>query len=104
MRCTQVCPSGALTAIDPDPQVVHATVRMGRPHLDRSTCIAWSESGECRVCYYVCPYGGTAVRLEGLPLGPVFDDDSCVGCGLCEEACPEVARAVRIIPRDGGDA
>ena len=33
--------------------------------------------------------------------GPVFDAAACVGCGLCEEACPERARAIRILPFDG---
>jgi ferredoxin len=104
MKCTQVCPSGALTAIDPDPENVQRVVRMGLPELDKDKCIAWMRTGECRACYYACPYADSAVRLEGPLLGPVFDRDSCVGCGQCEEACPEAARAVLIIPREGGDA
>jgi len=71
---------------------------MGRPVLDAQKCIALLGTGECRACFYVCPYPGDAIRLEGLSHGPVFDDDACVGCGLCEEACPERARAIRIVP------
>jgi MauM/NapG family ferredoxin protein len=101
MRCTQVCPSGALAPIDADRTVVGAKVRMGHPRLDRQKCIAWQESGECRACYYVCPYAGAAVRLDGRQLGPVFDREACVGCGQCEEACPEAALAITIDPRNG---
>ena len=101
MRCTQACPSGALTPIDPEHSIVQAKVRMGHPELDRQKCVAWRESGECRACYYVCLYAGSAVRLEGAKLGPVFDREACVGCGQCEEACPESALAIRIVPRDG---
>jgi NAD-dependent dihydropyrimidine dehydrogenase PreA subunit len=73
---------------------------MGRPELDQDRCIAWVGNGECRSCYYVCPYAGRAVRLDGPLLQPVFDPRSCVGCGLCEEACPERARAIRVVPRE----
>ena len=98
MKCTEACPTGALTPIAPDLQVVGSAVRMGRPELDRDRCLAWQGSGECRSCYYVCPYAGSAVRLEGSMLAPVFDPQVCVGCGLCEEACPQRARAIRIRP------
>jgi len=101
MRCTGVCPSGALGPIDADLPAIQAKVRMGLPVLDREACIAWRESGECRACYYVCPYAGSAVRLDARQLAPVFDRDSCVGCGQCEEACPGSALAIRILPRDG---
>lgn len=101
MKCTQVCPSGALTAIEADPENVQRVVRMGRPELYKEKCVAWTRTGECRACYYICPYADSAVRLEGPLLGPAFDRDSCVGCGQCEEVCPEAARAVRIIPREG---
>ena len=98
MKCTQACPVGALTPLEPDPQTVHTAVRMGRPELDRDRCIAWRGSGECRACYYVCPYADAAVRLDATRLAPHFDPEACVGCGLCEEACPESARAIRIHP------
>lgn len=98
MKCTQACPSGALTPVAADPGQIAERVKMGSPLLDRQSCIALAGTGECRACYYVCPYAGSAVRLEGLEYGPVFDADACVGCGLCEEACPERARAIRIVP------
>jgi ferredoxin len=98
MKCTQVCPTGALTPTDPDPDAVLKAVRMGTVELDQAKCIPWVGNGECRACYHVCPYPGTAVRLEGMQLAPVFDPEVCVGCGLCAEACPDRARAIRIRP------
>jgi NAD-dependent dihydropyrimidine dehydrogenase PreA subunit len=38
------------------------------------------------------------VALVGPQQAPHFTPEQCVGCGLCEEACPEQARAIRIIP------
>ena len=96
MQCTVVCPTDALTAIPPRPDVVARAVRMGTPVLKRDSCLPWSGRGVCRLCYYVCPYAGTAVELVGPRLAPLFHPEACVGCGQCEEACPEEARAIRI--------
>jgi ferredoxin len=99
MRCTEACPTGALEPIAAERDVIRETVRMGVPELRTDRCIAWTQKGECRACLYACPFPGEAVRLDGRLLAPVFDPERCVGCGQCEEACPERARAIRIRPR-----
>jgi NAD-dependent dihydropyrimidine dehydrogenase PreA subunit len=38
------------------------------------------------------------VELVGPRMAPLFHPEACVGCGLCEEACPEEAQAIRIRP------
>jgi len=101
MKCTCVCPTDALTPIDAAKNVVAQTVRMGTPLLKRTECLPWSERGICRLCYYVCPYAGRAVELVGPRLAPLFHAEDCVGCGLCEQACPEEANAIHIQPRGG---
>ena len=98
MQCTQACPTGALAPIPADLIAVHAAVRMGTPVLTRERCIAWRGAGVCRLCYYVCPYPDEAVALVGPQQAPFFDPKQCVGCGLCEQACPTVASAIRILP------
>ena len=99
MKCTEACPTGALTPTAPDSRIVHQSIKMGVPVLARDRCISWRGVGVCRLCYYVCPYPDTAVALVGPQQAPLFDPAQCVGCGLCEEACPSIARAIRILPR-----
>ena len=96
MRCTAVCPTDALVKVAATPTAISASVRMGTPVLQRNKCLPWSGRGICRLCYYVCPYAGVAVELVGPSLAPLFHPQACVGCGLCEEACPDEADAIRI--------
>lgn len=98
MKCTQVCPTDALLPIAADPDVIAQQVRIGVPVLERSRCFPWNGRGICRLCYQVCPYPEAAVVLVGPQKAPLFLPESCVGCGLCEEACPEQAHAIRIVP------
>jgi ferredoxin-type protein NapG len=98
MKCTQACPTGALAPIVADLLTVHGAVRMGTPVLTRDRCISWRGVGICRLCYYVCPYPDQAVALVGRQQSPLFEPKQCVGCGLCEEACPSIAKAIRILP------
>lgn len=99
MKCTSVCPTDALTKVLAAKNVVAETVRMGTPVLTRSQCLSWSKRGVCRLCYYVCPYPVQAVELVGPRLAPLFHQEGCVGCGLCEHACPDEANAIHIRPR-----
>jgi ferredoxin len=101
MKCTQVCPTDALTPLRADADVIFSAVRMGTPVLNQKTCLPWSGEGVCRLCYQVCPYPDRAVELVGPRKAPLFHAEACVGCGLCEEACPEEAQAIRIVPLEG---
>jgi ferredoxin-type protein NapG len=101
MKCTEVCPTGALQLIPADPEVVQARVKMGVPELDRDKCLPWTSRGVCRLCYYACPYLDEAIVLDGPRQAPVIRPEDCTGCGLCEEACPESVRAIRVVPNEG---
>lgn len=98
MKCTQVCPTDALVPLKADPEIIATNVKMGVPILTRSKCLPWNGSGVCRLCYQVCPYPDKAIELVGPQKAPMFVDAACVGCGLCEEACPENAQAIVIAP------
>ena len=96
MQCTQVCPTQALIPLGLDN--IQRTVKLGTPKLTRSRCLPWTGAGVCRLCFEVCPYPNSAVELVGEQLGPLFHAEACVGCGLCEEACPDGAHAITIVP------
>jgi MauM/NapG family ferredoxin protein len=98
MRCTEACPTGALQRIPAEHPAIARSVKMGRPVIDRQRCLAWNGQGVCRLCYYVCPYADRAIWLSGPRQAPIARADACVGCGLCEEACPDAARAIRVLP------
>lgn len=98
MKCTDVCPTDALKEIAADRDVIAREVRIGVPKLKRPQCLPWTGQGICRLCYQVCPYPDRAVELVGPQKAPLFHADACVGCGLCEEACPETAQAIVIEP------
>ena len=98
MKCTQVCPTDALVELKVDSEVIAREVRMGVPKLNRAACLPWTGRGICRLCYQVCPYPDRAVEVVGPQKAPLFHVEACVGCGLCEEACPETARAITIEP------
>ena len=98
MQCTQVCPTAALVPLIAEAASIQRTVKLGEPKLSRGRCLPWSGAGVCRLCFEVCPYQGSAVELVGEQLGPLFHPEACVGCGLCEEACPDGAHAIRIAP------
>lgn len=50
----------------------------------------------CGICYWICPTK-TIIRGElGKPLVP--DPDTCIGCLMCENACPDFA--INVVERE----
>jgi Fe-S-cluster-containing dehydrogenase component len=47
-------------------------------------------------CAQVCPVGATFLTEEGVVL---VDDDRCIGCGYCVQACPYGARYMHPVKR-----
>jgi Fe-S-cluster-containing dehydrogenase component len=43
-------------------------------------------------CVHVCPVGATYITADGVIL---VDEDHCIGCGYCIQACPYAARFFR---------
>lgn len=96
MRCTEVCPTGALTETSRDMDVVKEEVKMGTAILDPDLCYSY-HGRTCGVCYRACPYPGVAMSI-GMFEQPTVHEDQCVGCGLCEQACIHMPQAIRIKP------
>lgn len=89
--CIDACPTDALTAVDDI-----RNVRMGTAVIDPSICLPF-QGTVCRACWHACPFPNEAIRL-GPRLRPVVVEDACVGCGLCEHACPTQPRSIVVHP------
>ena len=94
MRCTQICPTGALVPIEDSREAILASVRMGKAEVDPEHCI--SHLGRlCGFCHDACPIAKDAIRLAPPALPVVLD--GCVGCGRCVEQCPQEPTAIRVV-------
>jgi polyferredoxin len=95
-QCSAVCPSGALKTV-PIPQ--KETTVIGTAYIIRDLCIPWSEFKDCLVCEEMCPTkkksiifkeeileneSGNKIRVKL----PYVLEDTCIGCGKCENKCP----------------
>jgi MauM/NapG family ferredoxin protein len=95
-ECGLVCPTGAIEPLDLERK---RETRIGRAVIDKDRCIPWADGVTCLVCQELCPIpdkaislsradvtrpDGTKVRLDR----PEVIVDRCIGCGVCENACP----------------
>lgn len=96
LQCTHVCPSGALL-----PVATPAGIDMGIAVVDADVCVRTRGEG-CTVCVDVCPLGRDAIRIVGPGIPEVLA--GCVGCGVCQEACPTRPRAIVVQPARFRDA
>jgi len=95
VRCTEVCPTGALGRI---PAAKKADVRLGVPRVDMDVCLL-AEDRECSACKSRCPYDAIRYVFSATDytLTPRIDMEKCTGCGACEAACPAAPRKAIVI-------
>jgi ferredoxin len=110
-ECGKVCPTGAIMPLALE---VKRTTKIGRAYIDRNRCIPWADYKTCLVCQELCPIPDKAIALREVevddPRGgrvklgrPEVLVERCIGCGICEAACPvpnESAINVRAIAPD----
>jgi MauM/NapG family ferredoxin protein len=89
LACMSSCPSGALV------MTRMFEIDMGTARWNEATCKR-SKGEDCRICVDQCPIGEVAIRMDGRR---VVVDDGCVGCGVCQQACPTTPRSIKIEPR-----
>jgi ferredoxin-type protein NapF len=86
VRCTEVCPSGAL--VRQSLANKHQT-HIGLPRVDMNVCLLGMDQ-ECAACRNACPYEAIMLVFSEVDytLTPVIDPHKCPGCGACQVACP----------------
>jgi len=85
VKCTEVCPTGAITKQTPEEK---QKIQIGVARFMQESCIVTIDRTDCGACSEHCPTKAVhMVEWEGLRL-PEVTPDLCVGCGACEYACP----------------
>ena len=95
VKCTQVCPTGALRPLTVQQKRGRA---IGIAVIDRKKCVAWEDKEYCAVCDEYCPYKAIKLEKRGEVMCPVVDLSMCRGCGACESACPADPIAITVKP------
>jgi len=81
--CVAVCEPGALKRPEADENGVIPLPRIAFAMIDEQSCLPYL-GPECSACNDACPVPGAMVWENEKP---TISPDSCVGCGLCREAC-----------------
>ena len=89
MNCTQVCPTGALSPIDRELEAIKENVRMGKAIVIKKHCLSFNGK-ICGVCKDACPVNAITLKRAQ----PTVNFDACIGCGRCEERCPQSPTAI----------
>ncbi len=97
LKCTEVCPSGALQLIRKEKDEILEKVAIGVAELDLNLCYSYN-NWSCGACFRACPLAGEAMTI-GLWERPTVHADKCVGCGCCERACIRYPHAIRVKAR-----
>jgi polyferredoxin/NAD-dependent dihydropyrimidine dehydrogenase PreA subunit len=96
--CTQVCPTDAIRPLTESEKKIEF---IGLAVVDRTRCLPWVGDEDCNVCEEMCPTSPKAIELRGRGrLKPHVIADECVGCGICEYACPVEGDAAIVVVGD----
>jgi len=93
--CTQVCPTGALTALTLEEKNKYI---VGEALVDNNVCLTALGKKECDACELACPYDAVKITWDEDQYNayPIVNN-KCVGCGACEVVCPTTpGKAIRV--------
>ncbi|MEE4116925.1 MAG: 4Fe-4S binding protein [Marinilabiliaceae bacterium] len=86
IRCTEVCPTGALLPLSVEAKKL---TQIGKVNFIKENCIVETEGTDCGACSEHCPTKAvTMVPYRDKLVIPEVNNEICVGCGACEFACP----------------
>lgn len=103
--CISKCPTNALDKSYLKKEKGVLEVKMGTAIVDSTNCIAYWGI-RCEACYRACPLIDKALKIEMKHnertekhafFLPVVDNEFCVGCGKCEQACVTQKAAITIL-------
>lgn len=94
LKCTEVCPSGALQLVRKEKEEIKEKVHIGVAELDLGLCYSYN-NWSCGACFRACPLAGEAMTL-GSWEKPTVHPESCIGCGCCERSCIRYPHAIRV--------
>ena len=90
VRCSEVCPTGAILPITPADK---SAIRVGRAVWVKENCVPLTDGQPCDNCARHCPT--KAIQMvpsdpadENSLKIPVVNEERCIGCGACENLCP----------------
>lgn len=90
-RCGQVCPTSAIAPLS---LAQKQLTQIGTVKLIEDRCIVYDRKEECGACVEVCPtHAVYGQEVDGL-LHPHVKVEHCIGCGRCENVCPQNPRAI----------
>ncbi len=94
--CVNACQAGALSFPDTEENSKQVSFPdIADAHIKTDVCLPYN-GPECGACRDSCPVAGALLwELEK----PVINDESCVGCALCREACILEPKAIAITSR-----
>lgn len=84
-RCTEVCPTGALTPLTPEEKHIFI---IGHAQVEPANCIG------CGLCVERCPRKAIVLVPDAAGSGArnrlvaSVNTENCIGCGACEYICP----------------
>jgi ferredoxin-type protein NapG len=102
LPCVLACPTGALEhALTEGKDAEMGWAVLSRP----DTCLAMLGKG-CRICLEKCPikeHNPIVFQQHTRPGGGLYHEpvvqNTCVGCGKCEQECPTAPASITIQPR-----